>query len=360
MRFLTLFLLFSAGLAADDTFLIKSANAGRTWTDVDAGLPDRFLRWFQIDSRSSTLYALTQRDVEDEWHLSVSQDGGQTCRIMQSFPREIYRIAPAAAGAPDTLYLAYEVYGYPLTKVMIVKVTDRGESMEQYLAEGLVVVEDGISYGVLATLQADPRTPAKLYALVTQDPGNGEVFALFQALWVSEDGGQNWQRIEPPLAEGCLYPEMQIDPSDSSVLVVCGNELFRSTDGGASWTPKAFPNGQRLWSLQAGPGMPAVLYGNRLGSLWMSMDGAETWQRSGTLPAATDLSFVTPHPVDASLIFASTRDGIAKSEDGGGTWTAVTEYPLLAESAFRLLIDPLAPDSFYLVSWRRQQLRLGP
>jgi hypothetical protein len=69
---------------------------------------------------------------------------------------------------------------------------------------------------------------------------------------------------------------------------------------------------------------------------------------------------MTPHPVDASLIFASVGDGIAKSEDGGGTWTAVTEHPLLAESPFGLMIDPRAPETFYLVSWMRQRIRLDP
>ncbi len=176
----------------------------------------------------------------------------------------------------------------------------------------------------------------------------------------SWDTFRNWERLEPPVAGGCTYPEVQIDPSDSSVYAVCGNELFKSTDGGASWAPKPFPNGERLWSLQAGLDAPAVLYGNRLGVIWKSTDGAETWQRLGTLPTGSDPRFLTPHPVDASLIFASTRDGIAKSEDGGATWTAVTEYSLLAERPFRLLIDPQEPDTFYLVDWRRQRVRLGP
>ena len=350
-------LLLTSGLAAADTFLIKSVNAGRTWTDADPGLTDRFLEWFQIDAGSSTLYALTHQDPAGEWHLSVSIDGGQNWRIRQTFPREIYRIAAAAApGTPDMLYLAYEVYGYPETSVMMVKVTDRGESMEQYRGEGLALVKGGISYGVLATVQADPRAPGRLYALATKDPGNGEIFALFQALWVSGDSGRNWERLEPPVAGGCLYPDAQIDPSDSSVYVACGNDLFKSTDGGASWILKPFFNGERLWNLQFGPGTPAVLYGSRLGAIWKSIDGAEKWQRLGTLPAA----FLTPHPVDSSLIFATTRDGIVKSEDGGGTWTAVTVYPLQAENAFRLVIDPQAPDTFYLLTWMRQQVRLGP
>jgi len=166
--------------------------------------------------------------------------------------------------------------------------------------------------------------------------------------------------LEPHLAGGCLYPEVQIDPSDSSVYVVCGNELFKSTDGGASWTPEPFLNGERLWSLQFGPGAPAVLYGNRLGVIWKSIDGADTWQRLGTLPLASHARFLTPHPVDPSLLFAATADRVAKSEDGGETWTAVTETPLLAEDPFRLLINPQEPDTLYLVNWTRQPLRLGP
>ncbi|HTM51173.1 MAG TPA: sialidase family protein [Bryobacteraceae bacterium] len=267
MRVLTLFLLLGAGLLEAATFVVKGPNAGRNWTDIDPSGPDRFLWWLQIDSHDSTLYAITQRDLGDEWHLLVSEDGGQTWQIRQSFPREVYRIsAVAAPGAPDTLYLAYEVYGYPRTTVMIAQVTNHGASMEIYRAEGLVVIKGGNSYGVLATVSADPRAPAKLYALVTKDPGNDEIFALFHALWVSLDGGRNWERLDPPLDSGCTYPEVQIDSSDSSLYLVCGNELLKSTDGGASWTPKPFPGGERLWDLQTGPGNPVFLYGSRSSS----------------------------------------------------------------------------------------------
>ncbi|HZO55187.1 MAG TPA: hypothetical protein VFB63_20935 [Bryobacteraceae bacterium] len=361
MRLLAIFLLFAAGLAASGTFLIKSVNAGKSWTDIDPGSPDRFLWWLQIDSRSSTLYALTQRDLGEEWHLSVSVDGGQTWQISQSFPREIYWISATAPAAPDTLYLAYELYGYPQKEVMIARVTDRGQTMEQYRAEGLAVVQDAAFIGFLTTLKADTLVPAKLYALVTKELCcTDDIFALFQALWMSVDGGRTWNRLEPPVADGCNYPEVEIDASDSSVYVACGNELFKSADGGASWTPKSFPNGERLWNLQAGPGATQALFGNRLGAIWKSTGGAATWQRLGSFPAESDQRSLTPHPINPSLIYASTRDGIAKSEDGGETWTVVTEYPLLADPPFRLLIDPQAPDTFYLVNWTRQQPRLGP
>ena len=196
------------------------------------------------------------------------------------------------------------------SEVIIAKVTDRGQSIEQYRAEGLAVVQDATFIGFLTTLKVDPLAPAKLYALVTKELCCiDDIFALFQAVWVSVDGGRNWERLEPPLADGCTYPEVQIDPSDSSVYLGCGNELFKSTDGGASWTPKHFPYGARLWSLHVGPGNPAVLFGS-LGALWKSIDGAETWQRLGTLPATSDPRILTPHPVEQRFTRLSGSSGL--------------------------------------------------
>src|SRR6185369_10209483 len=183
MRILTVFLLLGACLPAADTLLVKSVDAGKTWTNVDPGPQDRFLQWFQIDSQGSNLYAVTQRELGDEWHLLASSDGGQAWQIRQSFPREIYWVS-AAAGVSDTLYLAYEHYSYPQKQVMIAKVTDGGRGLEQYRADGLAVLQDASFIGFLTTLKAAPLAPGKLYALVTKELCcTDDIFALFQALW---------------------------------------------------------------------------------------------------------------------------------------------------------------------------------
>jgi hypothetical protein len=352
MQLITSFFVLSAGLTAN-TFLMKSTDAGRTWTDLDPGSTDRYFERLEVDAYSSTLYALTRQDLEGEWHLSVSIDGGETWAVRQSFPREVYRVSVAAPERSGTLYLACESFGYPQKKVVIERITERGAAMEEYVPEGLAVVQDGTYIGVLTTLQADPLAPGRLYGLVTAERCcTGDIFALYQALWRSDDGGRNWVRLAPPLSGSCTYPEMQVDASDSSVYVTCGSELFKSTDAGESWRAADFPNGERLWNLQTGAGAPAVLYGNRLGAIWRSVDGAATWQRSGAVPEGADARFLTPHPVDAQVLLASTRDGIAKSKDGGVTWSVATEYPLRAESPFQLVIDPLATDTYYLVNGR--------
>jgi hypothetical protein len=111
---------------------------------------------------------------------------------------------------------------------MIAKVTDGGRGMEQYRADGLAVLQDATFIGFLTTLKTAPLAPGKLYALVTKELCcTDDIFALFQALWVSSDEGRNWVRLEPPVAEGCTYPEMQIDPSNSAIYVACGSDLLQ-------------------------------------------------------------------------------------------------------------------------------------
>jgi hypothetical protein len=168
MRLLTILLLCTAALPAADTFLIKSANAGRSWTDISADSPDRFLLGLQIDARSSTLYALTQRELADSWHLSTSTDGGQTWQIRQTFPAPVWNLLAARSVSAQPLYLAYEVFGVPQKSVMIARVTNGGETLEQYRAEGLTIdpPQTGLAstYAVLMDLVAAPSSTSTLCA----------------------------------------------------------------------------------------------------------------------------------------------------------------------------------------------------
>src|SRR5438128_8515805 len=89
MRIFSIFLLFGCSLVTADTFLIKSTDGGRTWTDIDPGPPYQLLLSLNVDPRTSALYALTRRDLGAEGRLLVSVDGGQTWQTRQSFPRDV-------------------------------------------------------------------------------------------------------------------------------------------------------------------------------------------------------------------------------------------------------------------------------
>jgi photosystem II stability/assembly factor-like uncharacterized protein len=268
MRILMVFLLLGCGVAAADTFLIKSTDGGRTWVDMDPGPPYQLLASFSADPRTGILYAVAQRDHSPEGHLLVSTDGGQTWQARQSLSPVFARgflVARAAVG-PDTLYLANEDpsagFVYPRSAI-ITRVTNGGRTVEQYRAEGLTIEQGAVPNslgGHLTRLAVDAAAPSRLYAVVTNEL-NLDIDAYFQALWVSTDGGRNWRRLEPPVTPDCTYPQISIDPSDSAVYLACGrSEFLKSTDGGESWMRKSTPDGQRIWNLQIGPGAPAILY----------------------------------------------------------------------------------------------------
>jgi uncharacterized protein (TIGR03437 family) len=368
MRILWIFLLFGCGLATADTFLIKSTDGGRTWVDIDPGPPYQLLASFNVDPRTSVLYAVAQRDLGAEGRLLVSTDGGQMWQARQSFPPAAsWRIVAAGPVNPDTLYLAYEeAYedpsaGFPYPRsAIITKLTDGGQTMEQYRAEGLAIVQGTVPNsfgGYLTGLAVDPAAPSRLYAVITNEL-NDDLFAFFQALWVSTDGGRHWRRLEPPVTPNCTYPGIWIDHSDSAVYLACGrSEFLKSTDGGESWTQRQAPAAeQRIWNLQIGPSAPAILYTTGIDqAIWRSTDGAETWQRSGDLPPGVNRSSLRVHPTNPSVVFGSGANGIWKSENGGGTWTKLAEYG----ANFEILTDPHAPDTLYGYSQQRRELRLN-
>ncbi len=357
MRVLTVLLLLGTGLASADTLVIKSTDGARTWTDIDPGPPHQLLRWLTVDPGTSNLYALTRRDLGAEGQLlvlMVSTDGGQTWQARQNFPREAsWNILPAGPVSPDTLYLAYREPGFPLPKsVVIARVSDGGQTVEQYPAQGLTIEQPpagiGSTYASLVGLDVNPAAPSTLYALITNEYAD-DIYAFFQALWRSDDGGRNWSRLEPPVKAHCGYPEFHIDPSGSPIYLLCDSDVFKSTDGGGSWTRKAGPDARPIWNLHIGPGAPGILYtqlfdmDSRVFDLWKSTDAAETWQRSGSVPFGAGLAAV--HPTNPSVILATTRDGIVRSDDSGETWATMTERPFLAEFSPSIVVDPRAPDN---------------
>lgn len=152
MRVLTLFLLLGTGLANADSLLIKSADGGRTWTDIDPGPPHQLLQYLNVSPATSALYALTQTRLGGEMRLLVSTDGGQTWQNQQGF-RESRQIRAAGPVGTDTLYLAYQDgFSYP-AGVIITKVTDNGQTLEQNPAGGLTILASTASQSIGAFLK---------------------------------------------------------------------------------------------------------------------------------------------------------------------------------------------------------------
>ncbi|GLV95141.1 MULTISPECIES: F510_1955 family glycosylhydrolase [Streptomyces] len=101
--------------------------------------------------------------------------------------------------------------------------------------------------------------------------------------------------------------------------------LIRSTDAGQTWTTVSAGGEADFHSLQqAGE----IVYGldSQTSQIWASKDAGATWERRAKIPGG-DLA---AHPGAPQEVWASTRDGLLHSTDGGTSFQPVPGAPALA------------------------------
>ncbi len=202
-----------------------------------------------------------------------------------------------------------------------------------------------------------PREIATYLTAVAAAPDDPELYLVGGGLvspsgvFRTTDGGGSWTRAIIP-GDPTFYTHMRIAfaPSDSRrVYMVSGTlttGLFRSNDAGESFDQLAF---QTLSSIAVDPREPDVLYlGNAFGTggLFKSIDGGLTLRliASGAVaavvldPQRPDIIYAAmgrtvQRSVDGGQSFIQTGqglNGLFRSDDGSDSWT-----PVETEEAFR-------------------------
>lgn len=144
-----------------------------------------------------------------------------------------------------------------------------------------------------------------------------------------------------------------IDPRNPNVLMVgaASGGLWRSTDGGGSWTPVgdyapslsfgavAYDNADSR-VVYAGTGEPHYSLDSFPGvGLLRSMDGGQSWELRGMdIFLGQSFTRVLPHPTRRGFLYVSTTGGVYRSTDSGGTW-----IKLLSGAVSDMVVDPRNP-----------------
>jgi photosystem II stability/assembly factor-like uncharacterized protein len=171
-----------------------------------------------------------------------------------------------------------------------------------------------------------------------------------------------WTRIGPASAPGRIT-SLAPHPSDPKIAYAgaAGGGVFRTTDGGASWTPLTddLPN-LAIGAIAVAPSAPSVIYaGTGEGGppdaflpgigLVKSTDGGATW----TLPssvAARQFFRISVHPSAPGTLVAATSAGALRSTDGGATF-ATTIRPDVYGFVSDLARDAANPANLYAATW---------
>jgi photosystem II stability/assembly factor-like uncharacterized protein len=249
-------------IGADSGGVFRSRNNGNTWQPVTDSNSSLFISSLAIDPGDpNTIYAgtslnvLKSRDGGDTWHemenvgrpvYGVTVSPADSRVILAATPRGVERSADggetwalgfaARNGAKGVLFAsgsntAYASIDSLATPVMTSK--DGGVTWASASGAGTTALPGFSRHVTLAVAASNPNV---LYAgAASVVTGSG-----FAGLFRSADGGASWTRLESaPNYCGSLctwWPAVAVHPRDPNVVMAAGVTGHRSLDGGATWT----------------------------------------------------------------------------------------------------------------------------
>jgi photosystem II stability/assembly factor-like uncharacterized protein len=149
--------------------------------------------------------------------------------------------------------------------------------------------------------------------------------------WRSTDGGGSWTRASYLFTHDSIHG-LALDPVTAGTLYLSayGAGVFRSTDGGVTWSnPDSLSNtlgSSFVRELVAVPGQAGHLFVGGGNGVWESLDGGSTWSSVSTgLPASFSVRSLALVPGAPLTLYAgSDSAGVWKSADGGASWAPAT------------------------------------
>ena len=258
--------------------------------------------------------------------LWKTTDGGVTWRPVsdKSFEASSVGAVAVAESNPDVVYVGMgetELRGNIIQGDGVYKSTDGGKTFTRVGLEKTLAI---------SRIRIHPTNSDIVYVAALGDPyGPNADRGIFK----TTDGGKSWTKsLFRNDNTGAV--DLSMDPAHPDVLYAglwevyrtphslssggAGSGLFKTTDGGATWT-----------ELTSRPGLPKPVWGK----IGVSVSGA-----------------------DANRVYAiieAAEGGVFLSDDGGGTWTRVNDDRRLRQRAFyytRIYADPQAKDTVYVLN----------
>ena len=184
-------------------------------------------------------------------------------------------------------------------------------------------------------------------------PANGDLYPTIEHLFRTDDGGETWHPISTPKFD-VAYPDgfryvvaVAVDPQVRGVVYAAAGtggafvhsdiiwtELFKSIDGGESWTRIRGTEASSVTSIAIDPAQSSRLYVGTAsipgpGGIFKSVDGGENWFEVSPLlsvnvgfpPVPDAFAILGVDPSDAGVLYASGGSlKLYRSASGGVIW----------------------------------------
>lgn len=178
-------------------------------------------------------------------------------------------------------------------------------------------------------------------------------------VWKTTNNGGTWQNISDGFFETGSIGAIEVAESDPNIIyvgtgsvairsnVIEGRGLYKSTDGGRTWSHIGLRDAGQIGSIRVHPTNPNLVYAAVLGTafgpsdtrgVYRSRDGGQNWQRVKFVSRETGFVNLAMNPTNPNEIYAAAwrgerrpwtiisggpaeAGGLYKTTDGGDTWT---------------------------------------
>ena len=229
-------------------------------------------------------------------------------------------------------------YGGPTSAIW--KSTDGGENWIK-LGGGLPPSNEETGRIGLAISHSNPNV---LYASFTTDP----IRNYFQGIYKTTDGGDTWTQTNDTdlnnlyASFGWFFGNLRVDPTDPDVVYAMGVQLYKTTNGGASWDRITEGMHVDQHGLEVHPITGMVVAGND-GGVYISDDAGTNWSHKNTI-AITQFYNCAFDPSFPERVYGGTQDnGTIRTLTGNiDDWERI-----LGGDGFHVLIDPMDNNFVY-------------
>ena len=313
----------------------KTDDYGRTWRPIFDSAPTGSIGDIGVSwSNPDVLYVgtgegLHRPDLGVGDGIFKSTDGGRSWKhVGLGDVQQVGRLVVHPTD-PNIVFVAGLGHPYgPNTERGIFRTTNGGVTWERVLyvnenAGGIQVEFDPknprVVYGVLWEHREGPWENASF-----SGPNNG--------LYKSTDGGTTWTELKGGLPDGGGRICLGISPSDPNRLYAAvmgqgrGAEgFYRSNDGGKSWTLVSTDNRLGL-DVRVHPRNPDVVFVGNIAA-YRSDDGGKTWTSIKGAPGGDDYQRIWINPLQPDIMLFTADQGAVVTVNGGRTWSSWYNQP---------------------------------
>ena len=242
-------------------------------------------------------------------------------------------------------------------------------------------ISDKYFGSTIGSVALAPPDESVVYVGEGENTMRGNVSEGLGGMWRSDDAGKSWKNLG--LKDGRHIVRILVHPKDPQTVwvAVIGHlfgpsaerGVFKTTDGGKTWTKTLFVNEQTGCSdLVMEPGNPSVLYagmwevirrphsmesGGAGSGLYKSTDGGETWVplsgKKGLPKGVWGIVGVAVAPSNTDKVYAiieNAAGGLFVSTDAGESWTLTSSDNNIRQRAWyytKVFVDPANENLVY-------------